>query len=191
MIFPKETDKTNLKSKLMGNITELLFKRRSIRKFTSEAISAEEIKELQRAALCAPTSKNCKSWEFVFVTDENTIKALSQSKDAGAQFIESAKLVIVVMANTEKTDVWIEDSSIAATFIQLQAEALGLGSCWAQIRLRGFADGRKASDIVKEIVGAPDNMEVECLIGIGHKDQERSTYNDDKLPWEQIHSEKF
>lgn len=173
------------------SITELLYQRRSIRKFTDEPVSDEHIKELQRAALCAPTSKNCKSWEFVFITNPDTIKALSECKDAGAQFIEGAKLVIAVMANTDKTDVWIEDASIAATFIQLQAEALGLGSCWAQIRLRGFSDGRKASDIVKSLLGAPDNMEVECLIGIGHKDQQRSTYTDEKLPWEQIHTDKF
>lgn len=175
----------------MSNITELLFSRRSIRKFTKEPISADDIKEIQRAALCAPTSKNCKSWEFVFVTDPSTIKALSECKEAGAQFIEGATLAIVVMGDTEKTDVWIEDASIAAAFIQLQAEALGLGSCWAQIRERGFSDGRKASDIVKNLLNAPANLEVECIIGIGHKDQQRSSYSDERLTWEQIHVDKF
>lgn len=173
------------------SLTELMYRRRSIRKFTDEAISAEEIKELKRAALCAPTSKNCKSWEFVFITNAEVIKSLSECKDAGAQFLEGAKLVVAVLANTSKTDVWIEDASIAATFIQLQAESLGLGSCWAQIRERGFEDGRKASDIVCKIVNAPADCVVECLIGIGHKGQERSTYSDERLPWEQVHDEKF
>jgi len=175
----------------MNNITDLIFQRRSIRKFTNEKISDADIKELQRAAIAAPTSKNCKSWEFVFVSNPDTIKALSESKDAGAQFLEGATLAIVVMGNTEKTDVWIEDASIAASYLQLQAEALGLGSCWAQIRERGFSDGRKASDIVKNILNAPANLEVECIIGVGHKDQQRSSYSDERLPWEQIHMEKF
>ncbi|MCQ2229777.1 MAG: nitroreductase family protein [Bacteroidales bacterium] len=175
----------------MNNITDLIFQRRSIRKFTGEKISDTEIKELQRAALAAPTSKNCKSWEFVFVTDPASIKDLSLCKEAGAQFLEGAALAIVVLGNPEKTDVWVEDASIAAAFIQLQAEALGLGSCWAQIRERGFSDGRKASDIVKNMLNAPASLEVECIIGIGHKDQQRSTYSDEKLPWDQIHMEKF
>lgn len=167
------------------SITDILFKRRSIRKFTAEAISEQDIKELKRAALCAPTSKNCKSWQFVFVSNGEVIRQLSQCKEAGAQFLEGAPLAVVVMADTQKTDVWIEDTSIAAAYIQLQAEALGLGSCWAQVRERGFADGRRAEEIVRDIVGAPSHMAVECIIGIGHKDQQRSTYSDDRLPWDQ------
>lgn len=175
----------------MNSLTSLFYRRRSTRKFTTEAISESDIKELQRAALCAPTSKNCKSWEFVFVTDSSKIKALSECKESGAQFLEGATLAIVILADPQKTDVWIEDTSIAATFIQLQAEALGLGSCWAQMRERGFADGRKANELVKQILDAPNNLEVECIIGIGHKDQQRSEYTDEKLPWQQIHINKF
>ena len=43
------------------NLTELIMKRRSCRKFTEEAVSANDIKELKRVALCSPTSKNCRS----------------------------------------------------------------------------------------------------------------------------------
>ena len=174
----------------MDSLTSLFFKRRSIRKFTADPISEAQIKELQRAALCAPTSKNCKSWEFVFVSDKDTIKALSESKDAGAQFLEGAPLAIVVMADPQKTDVWVEDTSIAATFIQLQAEALGLGSCWAQMRLRGTSNAPAATTI-KQLLGAPAHLEVECVIGVGHKDQQRSEYTDEKLPWQQIHNNKY
>ena len=175
----------------MNSLTQLLYNRRSIRKFTGEALTDVEIKELQRAALCAPTSKNCRSWEFVFVSDKDIIAQLSKCKEAGAQFLEGVALAVVIMADPQKTDVWVEDASIAATFIQLQAEALGLGSCWAQMRLRGYADGRSASELVKQLLNAPQNLEVECVIGIGHKDHQRSEYTDEKLPWQQIHINKF
>ncbi len=173
------------------NLTELIMQRRSCRKFTEEAVSAEQIKELKRVALCAPTSKNCKSWEFVFVTDKAVITSLSQSKDAGSQFMEAAPLAVVVMGNTAKTDVWIEDASIAAAFIQLKAEEMGLGSCWVQMRSRGFEDGRHASDIIRQLIGAPEGLEVLCVIAIGHKAAERHAYTDDRLPWDQAHDEKF
>lgn len=173
------------------NLTELIMKRRSCRKFTEESITAEEIQELKRVALCAPTSKNCKSWEFVFVTDKDIIKALANSKDNGAAFLEAAPLAVVILGDTTKTDVWVEDTSIAATFLQLKAEEMGLGSCWVQMRGRGFEDGRKANDIIKQLVNAPTQCEVECVIAIGHKAQERNPYTDEKLPFAQTHDNKF
>ncbi len=173
------------------NLTDLMMRRRSCRKFTDEAVTAEDIKELKRVALCSPTSKNCRSWQFVFVTDKTTIAAIAQSKDNGAQFVEGAPLAVVVLGDTQKTDVWVEDASIAATFIQLKAEELGLGSCWVQMRARGLADGTMASDILCQLLGAPEGLSAECVIAIGHKAQERSAYTDERLPWEQVHDERF
>lgn len=168
------------------SLTTLLFQRRSIRKFTADAVTEQDVKELKRAALSAPTSKNGHPWQFVFVTNADVIRQLSQCKDAGAQFLETAPLAVVVMADPEKSDVWIEDASIAAAFIQLQAESLGLGSCWCQVRKRGFGDGRNAEEIVRNIVGAPDTLAVECIIGIGYREKPRSAYSDDRLLWDQI-----
>lgn len=173
------------------NLTELMMRRRSCRKFTDEKVSEADINELKRIALCAPTAKNGKSWEFVFVTDPTKIVTLSQSKESGAAFMESAPLAIIVFGDTTKTDMWIEDASIAATFIQLKVEELGLGSCWVQMRGRGFADGPSANETIKKLVGAPEQLEVECVVAIGHKAQERNPYTDDKLPYNQIHDNQF
>ena len=171
------------------NLTELIMRRRSHRKFTEEPISASDIKELQRVAIAAPTSKNCKSWNFVFVTDAEKISAIAKSKESGAAFMEQAKLAIVVVGDTSKTDVWVEDSSIAATYLLLKAEELGLGACWVQMRLRGDADGKTASDNIRKLLSIPEGFEVECVVAVGHKAAERSPYTDEKLPFDQIHNE--
>jgi nitroreductase len=173
------------------NLTELIMRRRSCRKFTEEPVSVEDIKELKRVAVCSPTSKNCRSWEFVFVQKKEVISALSRSKDNGASFMEFAPLAIVVLGNPTKTDVWVEDASIAATYLQLKAEELGLGSCWVQMRERGIPGGSAASDTIKALINAPEELEVECVIAVGHKAAERSPYTDEKLPWEQTHDENF
>ncbi len=175
----------------MNNLAQLIAERRSCRKFTSEPVSADDIMQLKRAALSSPTSKNCKSWEFVFVQDKATIEALSNSKEHGATFVAGATLAIVVLGNTAKTDIWVEDASIAASFLLLQAADLGLGATWVQLRSRGFADGRKAQDIVKEMLGVPDGVEVLAVIAIGHPDESHRPYSDDRLPWDQVHDEKF
>lgn len=173
------------------NLTDLILNRRSCRKFTEELVSEADINALKQIALCAPTSKNCQSWEFVFVTDKSTIEAISKSKAQGAAFVQAAPLVVVVLGNTTKTDVWIEDTSIAATFIQLKAQELNLGTCWVQMRERGFDDGRKASNIIKALLNAPDELEVECVIAVGHKPFEKSPYELEKLPIEHLHDNKF
>ncbi len=173
------------------NLTELMLSRRSCRKFTDAKVTESQIEALKQVALCAPTSKNCQSWEFIFVTDAALIEALSKSKSQGAAFLVSAPLAVVVVGNTARTDVWVEDASIAATFIQLKAEELGLGSCWVQMRERGTDDGRRATDNIAELLGIPSGYEVECVIAVGHKLHERSPYEVDKLPTEHIHENKF
>ena len=168
------------------DFSQLIITRRSIRKFTQETISDDDIKKLKVAALCAPTSKNCKSWQYAFVTNKDKIKALAAAKEAGSEFLSEAPLAIVVMADTTKTDVWVEDCSIAATFIQLQAQDLGLGSCWAQMRLRKDASGNMASYNIKNLLNLPADFDVLCVIGIGHPDQQRRPYEEEKLPWDNI-----
>ena len=172
-------------------LSELIANRRSCRKFTDEAVSAEDIMQLKRAALMSPTSKNCRSWEFVFVQDPATIDVLAHSKEMGAAFVTNAKLAIVVFGNKEKSDIWVEDASIAASFLLLQAQDLGLGATWVQLRERGFADGRKAKDIVAELLGAPANLEPLAIVAVGHPAESHRPYSDDRLPWAQVHDEKF
>lgn len=176
----------------MNSLAQLIAGRRSVRKFTDEAISAEDILQLKRAALSAPTGKNCKSWEFVFVQDPTTIKALSGVKDNGSAFVGGARLAIVVFADRRKTDIWIEDACIAASFMLLQAADLGLGATWVQLRERGRAGGETAKEAVAKMLGVPsDDLEPVCLIAVGHPAGDVRPYTDDKLPWAQAHDERF
>ena len=73
--------------------------------------------------------------------DANDLQAISESRQMGSAFVSGAKMAIVVLAEEEKSDVWVEDASIAASYIQLMAESLGLGSCWVQVRNRKNNDG--------------------------------------------------
>lgn len=168
------------------NLLDIIKTRRSIRKYTTEPISESDIKALQTAALCAPTSKNCKDWQFTFVTNRDVITSLASAKELTGDFLAGAQLAIVVAADTTLTDVWIEDTSIAATMIQLTAHSLGLGSCWAQMRLRKDKDGNDASANIKKLLSLPEQSEVLCVIGIGHPDQQRRPYEEENLPWDKI-----
>ena len=112
---------------------ELLKSRRSIRQYSDQKIEEEKISQLTAAALMSPASKRSNPWEFIVVEEKEMLKKLSECRNNGSQMLAGAPLAVVVLADTSKSDVWIEDVSIAALIIQLQAQDLGLGSCWVQI----------------------------------------------------------
>jgi nitroreductase len=119
------------------------------------------------AALRAPSSRGRNPWHFVVVDQLRLLAGLAQAKAHGAEFLAGAPLAIVICAEPERCDVWIEDCAIAAIILQLTAESLGLASCWAQLRLRYRADGSSAEAYVKELLGLPSAWTVPCIIGIG------------------------
>ena len=171
----------------MENFIELLKNRRSCRRFTDEPVSQEAVATIMRAALMSPSGHRINPWEFILVEDKATLKALSVSKAAGAQLIEGAPMAVVVVADTTKTDVWIEDCSIATILMQLAAEELGLGSCWVQIRLRKDAEGNSADENVKSLLALPSHYAVLSIVAIGHKERESKPFDEEKMQWEKIH----
>src|SRR5574340_493146 len=112
----------------------LVRKRRSIRTYTREPVDRESLDLLVEAMLRSPSSRNRQPWEFVIVDDPQLLSKLSEAKEHGSGFLQNAPLGIVVCADSAKSDVWVEDCSIAAILVQMVAQSLGLGSCWIQIR---------------------------------------------------------
>ncbi len=165
---------------------DLIQHRRSHRMFSSEEVSGDDISIIMRAALMSPTSKNRQQWQFVVIDDKLKIEQLSDAKSSGSKFLESAPLCIAVLGNPQENDCWIEDCSIAAHSILLQTEELGLGACWIQIRNRWLSDGTSSEDVVRGILGIPENIGVLCLISIGHKAADKPLHDEDNLKWEQV-----
>lgn len=170
---------------------DLVFVRRSYRKFTSEEVDPEAVKTIIRAALMSPTSKTRRAWHFIVVDDRLDIEKIADAKDAGAQLLKGAPLAIVVLGNPQENDCWIEDGSIAAISMQYQAEELGLGSCWVQMRDRGLSDGTSADEVLRGILDIPDEMCVLCVLAVGHKAEERKPQDEEKLKWENVHIAKY
>ena len=171
----------------MKDFSELIKTRRSMRQFTEELLSGDDVKLLLRAGLMSPSSKGLHSYEFIVVEDKQMLQALSQSKAVGSDFLAGAPLAIVVLSDPQTSDVWIEDASVAAMNILLQAEDLGLGACWIQVRERMDAEGRPTEEIVKSLLGIPEGMRAVCMIAVGHKGMERKPQNEDRLKWERVH----
>ena len=175
----------------MKEFKDLAQMRRSHRKFTAQEIDAEDVRLILRAGLMSPTSKGQRVWQFVVVDDKVDIEKIADAKDLGSQFLKEAPLAIVVLGDPTQNDCWIEDGSIAAISMQYQAEDLGLGSCWIQMRGRGLSDGTTADTVIRGVLDIPENLCVLCVLAVGHKADERKPQNEDKLKWENVHVNKF
>ncbi|MCR5820763.1 MAG: nitroreductase family protein [Bacteroidaceae bacterium] len=171
----------------MDQFSDIVRTRRSMRKFTAELLSSEQVATLMRSALMSPSSKGKHAWHFVIVDDEQVLDALSRCKSAGANFLSGAPLAIVVVGDPSESDVWIEDASVASTVLLYQAEDLGLGACWIQIRERFTEDGIPADTVVRDILSIPEPLRVLSIIAVGHKGMERKPFNEDRLLWEKVH----
>ena len=165
---------------------EILRARRSIRKYRDKAIEAEKIEILKEALLRSPSSRNICPWEFIFIGDKELLKKLSQAKPHSASFLKNAVLGIVISADESKSDVWIEDCSIAAILVQLAAQSLGLGSCWIQIRERMYNKNKRSEEYIQEILHLPLNMKIEAVISIGYPAEEKEMIPKGSLDYNKI-----
>ena len=147
---------------------ELIRNRRSVRVFENKKIEPEKIEAIKEAALRSPSSRSLNPWEFIFTTNKDIIEKLSKAKTHGSSFLKTASLAVTIIADPEKCDVWIEDSSIASIYIQLACEALELKSCWCQIRKREHDESIEAETYVKDILNIPSNYRVLSIIGTGY-----------------------
>ena len=170
----------------MANFEDLCRHRRSIRRYTNQPVEPEKIDYMLRCALMSPSGKRLNPWEFVVVRDVNTIRAMAPCKEYGSGMLETAMAAIVVAVDCNKTDTWQADGAIAAEHLLLAAEDQGLGACWCHIYGR-----EDAENLVRSLTGIPDSLSVLCVISLGYKDEERRTYDLDKLPYSKIHKEKW
>ena len=170
---------------------DLITKRRSIRRFIADKIEAQKVELLKEAALRAPSSRGVNPWEFIFITDRDLLVKLSAAKPHGSTFLKDAPLGVVVCADPEKSDIWVEDASIAAIFIQLAATYLELGSCWIQIRERLHDETQTAEAYIADVLNIPSNLKIESMIAIGYPAESKSPHLKEELQNEKIHLNQY
>lgn len=151
---------------------EVIEKRHSVRKYSDKPVDKEILDTIVRVAQTAPSSRNSKSSAFMIIEDRDTLDALSQMRDYGSGLLSGAQAAIVVMGDETKTDLWVDNCAISATFIQLAVTAMDLASCWVHCngrpRVKAEPEGAKAEDYVRELLGIKDGFRPYCVIAIGY-----------------------
>lgn len=152
-------------------LQDVLQRRRSIRKYTKEAVSKEDVDFLMHAAMSGPSACNKMPWEFYVITDEAVLEKL-RSATRYSKIV--APLAIVVCGNLSRAlpmqlaPFWIQDCSAATENILLAATDRRLGTVWC-----GIHPQRQAEATVREALGLPEKLIPLNIIYVGHPDQEQ------------------
>lgn len=166
--------------------------RRSVRQYTDEPIPEEKLNAILYAGLAAASSKNRRPWEFIVVRNKDMLNKLSDCRPGAGNLLGKCNAAIVVAADSELVDVWVEDCASAITQMHLTADAIGVGSCWLQVRLRKSPDGtRDTQDVVKELLGIPDKYSVMAILTLGMPAAHPGSRTVDDLLLDKIHHEHF
>ncbi len=162
-----------------------ILKRRSIRKYEDKEMPEEDIKEILEAAMYAPTAWGTRPWHFIVVKKSELKQKLSEATPY-ASHAAKAPVLIVLVADMNLAKQWVEDMSIAADHIMLQATDLDYGSCFVQIRGSDYK-GRDAQEYVKELLKIPAEFNVECMVTLGKAAEEKDAHTRKEIDKERIH----
>lgn len=169
-----------------------LAKRRSIRAYTGESVPEVKLETILKAGLMSPTSRNLRPWRFLVVQDKEMLNKLSDARDGSADMLKNADAAIIVMADTEVNDVWIEDCSIAMSNMHITAADEGVGSCWIQIRNRVSREGTISSaDYIRNLFGIESKYAVEAVLSLGIPAKERPPVKITDELWDKVYYGKF
>lgn len=180
-------------------LLECMLHRRSIRKYNDKDISDDILHGIMEAGLLAPSSRNLHPVELVIVKDKEVLTQLAKAKTSGAGMLTNAKCAIVVIGDTEKSDVWIEDCSLSMIYMQLRATELGIANCWVQCRNRisqiedMTADQKNLSSdqFVKQLLKIPEKYGVLSILALGMTDEVLQSHKLDEANFSKVHKERY
>ncbi|MFC1993304.1 nitroreductase family protein [Chloroflexota bacterium] len=176
------------------SLLELLKQRRSVRDFLDKPVEREKILTCLEAARVAPSACNSQPWKFIFVDDRELKARLCKAAFRGIymlnSFCKEAPVIIAVVSERSQflariggkfrgTKYYLIDIGIACEHFVLQAEELGLGTCWI-----GWFNERA----VKSTLNIPKEKKIDILIALGYYDRRELGQGHDRKPMDKIAS---
>lgn len=149
---------------------DAIMTRRSIRRYSREPATSEQIETILRAAQAAPSANNQQPWRFIVLQERETLVAAAATSPY-ARMLADAAFGIVVCGATEglrSPGMWQQDCSAAIENALLTAHALGLGGVWL-----GYYPKMERVGPLKELLGIPENVEPLAVLSFGHPAEEK------------------
>ena len=142
-------------------VLEAILKRRSIRDYTDQPVTDQQIRTLLEAAMAAPSGNDKRPWHFIVVRDPDLRRGLARTHPYSGM-CDRAPVVFVVCGDEQASPHWMVDGSAATENLLVQAAAMGLGGCWVACFPRP-----EREDYVRKLLGIPEALRVLCLVPLG------------------------
>jgi nitroreductase len=139
--------------------------RRSIRKYTGEPVTDEQVDELLRAAMSAPSAANQQPWRFVVIRSQEQRERIP-AFHPHASMAPSASVVIAVCGDLSGLRIperWVQDCSAATQNLLLAAHDMGLGAVWL-----GVYPTNERVEGVRRLLDLPEDIMPRAMGAIGH-----------------------
>lgn len=164
---------------------DVIHKRVSVRNYTDQKVSTEQLETIVRAGMAAPSAMNKQPWQFVVIDDENILSAIAEIPTS--RMAKNASAAILVCGDLQKAgegwlqEYWIQDCSAVAQNILLAITDLGLGGVWTSIY--PAEDRMKA---ITDLLKLPEHIIPFCVIPLGYPSQEnqpKDKWNPENVHW--------
>jgi len=169
----------------MNEIIQTIFRRRSIRKYTDQLVEDQTLTLLLKAAMSAPTASNSQPWEFIVITESETLDRI-RGKLYFARYNAPAAIIVCgnpsIANNSAGRRFWEQDCSAAIENILIAATGLGLGTVWV-----GIHPLPSVIKPVKELLSIPENVTPLGMVFVGYPAEEkpaRTQYDAYRVYWQ-------
>jgi nitroreductase len=168
------------------DVLDAIFTRRSIRKFTGQPVSEEDLHTILRAGCYAPSAKDKRPWQFIVVRDAEKLKAIAAGMRYGKMIPQAGCVIVVCGSKADQGMVGflVEDCSAAIQNMLLATHGLGLGAVWC-----GLYPVTPNTRLVTDILELPAGIVPVGLIALGHKIEDRQTA--ERFDPAKVHLEKW
>jgi len=164
------------------DILNVIYTRRSVREFTEEPVTDEQVEIVLKAAMAAPSALDLRPWHFIAVRKRKLLDKLADVHKY-AHPLEEAPVAIIVCGDQEVSERhWVEDTCVATQNLLLAATALGLGGVWISLYPKN-----KHQEYVRELLNIPKHVGVLCAVALGHPTEqleETAPYDPERIHWE-------
>ena len=170
---------------MMQDVMDVLRRRRTVRKFTDQEVTREQIDLLVESAMYAPNRLNHQPWHFIVIQDKRTQRQFADFLRIHS-YLEDASAVIVACAVPKASTTWAMDVSASVENMMIAATAMGLGTAWV-----GSPDSVTWSmfeETVRDSLAIPIDVRVVALLAVGYPDRQPSPHSkEDRFDLTKVH----
>lgn len=153
---------------------DAIYKRRSIRRFTDQEVKKDQIEEVLKAGMNAPSAGNEQPWQFLVIDDRKLLDKIPEFHPHSKMLYEAPLAIVVCgdMSQVKYQGYWSQDCSAATQNILLAIADLDLGGVWLGVYPR-----EERVKKLQQLFGMPESIIPFSIIAMGHPAEQKPPKN--------------